>query len=69
MIHRYEKNDAKETFTVKKVETSTPPKSTLPSTGEKTGAVALAGVALVIFAVIATQIDKIKALLPKGKKD
>lgn len=41
----------------------------LPHTGEKTGAVALAGVALVIFAVIATQIDKIKALLPKGKKD
>lgn len=69
LIHRYDKNDAKETFTVKKVETPAPPKSTLPSTGEKTGAVALAGVALVIFAVIATQIDKIKALLPKGKKD
>ena len=67
LIHRYDKNDAKETFTVKKVETPTPPKSTLPSTGEKTGAVALAGVALVIFAVIATQMDKIKTFLSKEK--
>ena len=69
LIHRYDKNDAKETFTVKKVETPTPPKSTLPSTGEKTGIGALAGVALVAFAVIIIQIDKIKKILPKGKKD
>ena len=68
LIHRYDKNDAKETLTVKKVETPIPPKSTLPSMGEKTGAVALAGVALVIFAVVATQMDKIKTFLSKKKK-
>ena len=74
LISHHNKDDEKETFTVKKnvtpaAKTSDTPKGTLPHTGEKTGAVALAGVALVIFAVIATQIDKIKALLPKGKKD
>ena len=74
LISHHNKDDGKETFTVKKnvipaAKTSDTPKGTLPHTGEKTGAVALAGVALVIFAVIATQIDKIKALLPKGKKD
>ncbi|MGI1836879.1 mucin-binding protein [Lactococcus garvieae] len=44
-------------------------KNVLPHTGEQTGHFVLVGVLLVIFVGIATQIDKIKALLPKGKKD
>ena len=74
LISHHNKDDAKETFTVKKkvtpvAKTSNTLKRLLPSTGEKTGIGALAGVALVAFAVIIIQIDKIKKILPKGKKD
>ncbi|WP_285011208.1 VaFE repeat-containing surface-anchored protein [Lactococcus garvieae] len=76
IISRHNKDDEKETFTVKKPETpkketpKTPdtPKSILPSTGEEKAIWSLAGLGMVLIALAVAQRDKIKALFNKKQK-
>ncbi|WP_459790763.1 VaFE repeat-containing surface-anchored protein [Lactococcus garvieae] len=76
LISHHNKDDEKETFTVKKPETpkkETPktldsPKSILPSTGEEKAIWSLAGLGMVLIALAIAQRDKIKALFNKKQK-
>lgn len=76
IISHHNKDDEKETFTVKqpvapKEETAKAPdtpKSILPSTGEEKAIWSLAGLCMVLIALAVAQRDKIKALFNKKQK-
>ncbi|MFK5005612.1 VaFE repeat-containing surface-anchored protein [Lactococcus formosensis subsp. bovis] len=76
IISHHNKDDGKETFTVKKPVTpqketpKTPdtPKSILPSTGEEKALWSLAGLGMVLIAMVVWQRDKIKGLFNKKQK-
>lgn len=71
LISHHNKDDEKETFTVKKPETpKTPdtPKSILPSTGEEKAVWSLVGIGTILVALAAARRDKIKAFFNKDKK-
>ena len=76
LISHHNKDDEKETFTVKKPETpkketpKTPdtPKSTLPSTGEEKAVWSLVGIGAILVALAAARRDKIKAFFNTDKK-
>ncbi|MGL4333777.1 MAG: VaFE repeat-containing surface-anchored protein [Lactococcus garvieae] len=78
IISHHNKEDEKETFTVKKPETPSKPKETpqtpdkpkniLPDTGEEKALWSLAGLGMVLAALAIWKRDKIKALFNKGKK-
>ena len=76
LISHHNKDDEKETFTVKKPETpkketpktSETPKSILPSTGEEKAVWSLVGIGAILVALAAARRDKIKAFFNKDKK-
>lgn len=76
LISHHNKDDEKETFTVKKPETpkketpKTPdtPKSILPSTGEEKAVWSLVGIGAILVALGVARRDKIKAFFNKDKK-
>lgn len=76
IISRHNKDDEKETFTVKKPVTpkketpKTPdtPKSILPSTGEEKAVWSLVGIGAILVALGVARRDKIKAFFNKDKK-
>lgn len=72
LISHHNKEDEKETFTVKKPETpkkETPntPKSILPSTGEEKALWSLAGLGIILIGLAVWQREKIKGFLTKNK--
>ncbi|MFK4897176.1 VaFE repeat-containing surface-anchored protein [Lactococcus petauri] len=76
LISHHNKDDEKETFTVKKPETpkkeipKTPdtPKSILPSTGEEKALWSIAGLGMLLLGLAVWQREKIKGLLNNDKK-
>lgn len=76
LISHHNKDDEKETFTVKKPETpkketpKTPdtPKSILPSTGEEKAVWSLVGIGAILVALAVVRRDKIKDFFNKDKK-
>lgn len=71
LISHHNKDDEKETFTVKKLETpKTPntPKSILPSTGEEKAVWSLVGIGAILVALVVARREKIKNIFNKNKK-
>lgn len=73
LISHHNKDDEKETFTVKKPETpqkETPktPKSILPSTGEEKALWSLVGIGASLVALAVARREKIKNIFNKNKK-